>query len=210
MPHESDRRPLKTRSAGWAGALARAITRSGLSANAVSVLGIGFAGLGAWLLIAAPGAWAFLVAAVAIQLRLICNLIDGMVAVEGGKAQPTGVMFNEFPDRLEDAMLLVAGGYACGDERLGWACAVLAVMTAQARSFNAVVSQAQDFGGPMAKPHRMAALTLACLLTGVLASWEHVGWILRIALWLIMVGSAFTWGLRLRRMADGLQEEATG
>ncbi|MGB0954199.1 MAG: CDP-alcohol phosphatidyltransferase family protein [Planctomycetota bacterium] len=204
----SDRRPLKVRSAGWAGAFAARVSRSGISANAISVMGIVFAALGAWLLWTAPGPWAFALAAVAIQLRLLCNLFDGMVAVEGGKAQPTGVMFNEFPDRLEDVMFLVAAGYACGSERLGWACGVLAVMTAQARSFNAVVEQAQDFGGPMAKPQRMALLTLACLLTAVLFSWEHVAWILRGALWIILIGAALTWGLRLSRMASGLEDQA--
>lgn len=209
MP-SSDRRPLKTRSAAWAGALAAAVSRSGISANAISVLGIVFAACGAWLLWTAPGPWAYALAAVAIQLRLLCNLLDGMVAVEGGKAQPTGVMFNEFPDRLEDAMFLVAAGHAAGTERLGWACAVFAMMTAQARSFNAVVAQPQDFGGPMAKPHRMALLTLACLLTSMLRAWDHVAWILGAALWLILVGTALTWGLRLRRMANGLEDQAAG
>src|SRR5205807_2107597 len=49
-------------------------------------------------------------AALLIQLRLLANLMDGMVAVENERAQPTGALFNELPDRLSDSLLIVAAG----------------------------------------------------------------------------------------------------
>jgi phosphatidylglycerophosphate synthase len=31
-------------------------------------------------------------------------VLDGMVAIEGGKSTATGALFNEMPDRLSDAL----------------------------------------------------------------------------------------------------------
>jgi phosphatidylglycerophosphate synthase len=53
-----------------------------------------------------------LVAVVGVQLRLLCNLFDGMVAVEGGKKSKSGEVFNDMPDRIADPILLVCAGYA--------------------------------------------------------------------------------------------------
>ncbi len=50
-------------------------------------------------------------AALGIQLRLVCNLIDGMVAIEGGMKSPVGGLYNEVPDRIADPLLLIAAGY---------------------------------------------------------------------------------------------------
>ena len=54
-----------------------------------------------------------------VQLRLLCNLLDGMVAVEGGRSSPVGALYNEVPDRVADSLLLVALGYAVGIPWLG-------------------------------------------------------------------------------------------
>ena len=59
-----------------------------------------------------------------IQCRLLCNLFDGMVAVEGGKKTNSGELFNDIPDRIADPLILVSAGYAVhmvayGAE-LGW------------------------------------------------------------------------------------------
>ena len=42
----------------------------------------------------------FLVAAVCVQLRLLANLLDGMVAVGSGQASRIGELYNEVPDRV--------------------------------------------------------------------------------------------------------------
>ena len=70
---------------------------------------------GGWALLVGPG-WpvAYLAAAAAMQLRLLCNMLDGMVAVEGRRSSPNGVLFNEVPDRFEDSIFIVAFGYAAG------------------------------------------------------------------------------------------------
>ena len=196
----SSRRPLKSRSTGWAGAAARMALKSGLTANQISFLGIIVAALGAWALLTAwRSPWLYLLAAVCIQLRLLANMLDGMVAVEGGRGGPTGAIWNEFPDRLEDSFFLVAAGYACGLGWLGWLAALLAAVCAYVRLLGGTLGLPQDFGGPMAKPHRMAALTAGCL---VAAFWLPG---LQIALGVIVAGTALTIGLRLLRLSKALR-----
>ena len=53
----------------------------------------------------------WIVAGLCIQARLICNLLDGLVAVEHGRGGPCGPLWNELPDRLADALFLIAAGY---------------------------------------------------------------------------------------------------
>jgi phosphatidylglycerophosphate synthase len=59
-----------------------------------------------------------------IQLRLLCNLLDGMVAIEGGFKTKTGEIFNELPDRLSDALILIGAAYSvptvAATHDLGW------------------------------------------------------------------------------------------
>src|SRR5688572_4150673 len=94
----TDRRPPASR--GWPvmHTLARAVARSGITPNMVSTAGmVGGIVAGASLAATAQvdaGAWSerllFIAAAACIQFRLVCNLIDGMVAVEGGKRSALG------------------------------------------------------------------------------------------------------------------------
>jgi phosphatidylglycerophosphate synthase len=131
MAEIENRRPLKTRQAGWARGLAQALGAMGITPNAISVLGIGAAALGAGAMLHAPENPLFwLLGALGIQIRLLANMLDGLVAVEQGKASATGPLFNELPDRIEDALLLVAAGYGAGAPELGYGATVLAVATA--------------------------------------------------------------------------------
>ena len=200
MEPNANRRPLKSRSTRWAGVATRAVLATSLSANQMSFLGIIIAGLGAWALIEAPTRpLLFLAAAACIQLRLLANMLDGLVAVEGGRGGPTGAVWNEFPDRIEDSLFLVTAGYAADLPWLGWFTALLAAVCAYVRLLGGTLGQPQDFGGPMAKPHRMAALTVGCL---VAIFWFGA---LQIALAVIAAGTVVTIALRLTRMAKALR-----
>ena len=57
-------------------------------------------------------AWPLLGAAVFIQLGLLANMLDGLIAVEGGRMTKTGELYNEIPDRIADVVFLGAAGYA--------------------------------------------------------------------------------------------------
>lgn len=217
-PQPDARRPLKTRSKGWARSLAAALARGRLTPNAISVLSVVFAAGGAAALLACPlvEPWwqrclLLVVAAFGVQLRLLCNMLDGMVAVEGGKATPVGELYNEVPDRIADALLLVALGYAAVDAPwghgplLGWLAAILALLTAYIRALGVAAGAAQCFLGPMAKPHRMFALTLGCLVAAGFAATPQWPAVLGSTLVLIVLGSAWTALRRLRRIAIELR-----
>ncbi|WP_230413002.1 CDP-alcohol phosphatidyltransferase family protein [Paraburkholderia antibiotica] len=150
---------------------------------------------------------AMVVAIVCIQLRLLCNVIDGLVAIEGGKKSVLGPIFNEFPDRIADSLLLVGAGYACAMPSLGWAAALFAALTAYVRVFGGSVGLPQRFIGPMAKQHRMAVLTLACVATIVenWLQWTHVS--LVAGLVIIAVGSALTCATRTRALVRELHAD---
>ena len=166
------RRPLKSRASAWAGWLSRLLVRSGASANLISVFSVIFS-LAAGCVLGCVGTgllshpW-LLTAAVLIQMRLVCNLMDGMVAIEGGKKSATGDLFNEVPDRIADVAILSGFGLCAFCQpwgiHLGWLAASLAVMTAYIRMQGAVLTGKHDFRGPMAKPQRMALVTAACVV----------------------------------------------
>lgn len=201
----ASRRPLKSRSRPWAQALAGALTRAGAAPDHISVASVAFAIAGAALLARGPGPLALVGAAACVQLRLLCNLLDGMVAVEGGRRSPVGALYNEIPDRLADSLFIVALGYAAGEPVAGWAGALAAAVTAYIRVLGGTLGLPQDFRGPMAKPHRMATLTVACLVAAVELPLNGTLWSLKAATWAIAAGSALTCITRTRAIARALR-----
>ncbi|HCN30640.1 MAG TPA: hypothetical protein DIT64_18285 [Verrucomicrobiales bacterium] len=210
----SARRPLKSRSTQWASLVSRGLLRLGVSPNQVSVMSIVFAA-GAARLLAGGHAdccgWAWVLAALCIQMRLLCNLMDGMLAVEGGLKTPHGDLYNEFPDRLADVLILAALGYAEGTAAgiaLGWLCACGALMTACIRMQGAALTGAHDFSGPMAKPHRMALATVSCLVMAFLTFGGSQAAPLPWLLGVMLAGILLTIHRRLRALSRALHERA--
>ena len=217
---EADRRPLRSRSTAWARALAGALARRRVRPNAISAVGMlagVLAGAALWATTRAPEAerLLLLLAALLVQARLLANLLDGMVAIEGGLATPTGPLWNEVPDRVADAAVLVGAGYAAGgDPALGWLAAVLAVFTAYVRAEARAAGAPNDFCGPMAKPHRMALVTATAVYLAVVP-WEwrptlgngNVGtWAIVLAV--VCAGCAVTAARRLYHAARALSERS--
>jgi phosphatidylglycerophosphate synthase len=138
-------------------------------------------------------------AAAAIQLRLLCNLIDGLMAVEGNMKSPSGAIYNDLPDRVSDAITLVAAGYAARAWpwalELGWLAALLAVLTAYVRVLGASAAPhvGHDFRGPMAKQQRMAIITIAGVLS-IAEPWLdwRTGAVLYVSLAIIALGCCMT------------------
>jgi len=194
----ADRRPIRTRGASWAQQIAHLLAGWNITPNQISVLSVVFAAAGAWCMLR-PGWW-LLGAALCIQLRLLCNLFDGMVAVEHDRQTPTGAIYNEFPDRVADSLLIVAAGYAAGQPALGWFGALAAALTAYIRVFGGACQLPQDFRGPMAKPQRMAVLTMACLLQ---AMSNALPW-MTFGVGIIAAGSVLTCVTRTRALSAAL------
>lgn len=208
----STRRPLKSRASVWAGWLSRLLVKAGVSANMISVFSVVLALGAAGVLVSVgegilPRLW-LLAAAALVQMRLICNLMDGMVAIEGEKKTATGDLFNEVPDRIADVAIIASMGLCAAIQpwgmHLGWLAASLAVMTAYVRMQGAVLTGKHDFRGPMAKPHRMALATLACVVGAFLP--EVCDWFF-MALALMVAGEFVTVWRRLVGIAVVLREK---
>jgi phosphatidylglycerophosphate synthase len=145
-----------------------------------------------------------LLAAAGVQLRLLCNLLDGMLAVEGGFKSKTGDIYNDLPDRVADVFILVGAGYSVRSlafgAALGWAAAALALFTAYVRVLGGALGVTQQFIGPMAKQHRMFALTVFTLLAAAEALLGTPPYAMRIGLGVIVAGSIVTAFRRTRRI----------
>lgn len=214
-PPASARRPIAARQSRWAPRVSRGLIRAGFTPNQVSGLSVVFAlGAGAALAGSAevdglPRIVLLVVAAAAIQLRLLCNLFDGMMAVEGGLNSAVGDIYNDLPDRLADPIILIAAGCAArqleSGMTLGWLAGLLSVMTAYVRMLGAAGGLPHDFRGPMAKQHRMAVLTLACIASVFDPLWNGQGQVLRAALAIIAVGCIVTIIRRVMHMAGELK-----
>lgn len=198
MPAPENRRPLASRQTGWANRMATWLASTRVTPNQISQAGMVAALLAAACYWASGSAGGFgrvllLIAGAGFcQLRLLCNLFDGMVAVEAGRGSPDGGFWNEFPDRISDMLILVGLGMGAEAPTLGWAAASMAFLTAYIRELGVNLGQGADFSGPMAKQHRMAVVTVAAMLAMIEPLWGGHGGPLRIALWIVTIGAAVT------------------
>ena len=209
------RRPLASRDTKWAKSIAHWLIKSGLSPNQISVLSFvcafmsGASLIGAGMTVQTTQALLFLAAAVCIQMRLLCNLFDGMVAIEGGFKTKSGEIYNELPDRLSDAVILASAGYALPATEwmhtMGWLAAILSIMTAYARALGGSAGASQHFTGPMAKPQRMAVMTVTCVIMTVLIFAGRPFNLIHPALCIISSGCVITIVRRIRLIVLDLE-----
>src|SRR4051794_29925701 len=162
------RRPLQSRQSRWAMAMASWLTRRRVRPNTISLASVVCAALAGGCLAASgsegplPRVLLLALAAVMIQLRLVCNLLDGMVAIEGGLKTKTGELYNDVPDRISDPLILVGAGYGIAwglwGPALGWFAAVLAVMTAYVRGLGVSAGGGGGFSRPVGEEPREGGL----------------------------------------------------
>lgn len=214
-----ERRPLASRERKASKAVAYWLAGRGVSPNAISVAGM-VAGIAAGCALAAtsrysPAALWFLAAAALIQLRLLANMFDGMVAIQTRKASPVGELFNEVPDRVSDTAMFVGAGYAAGgNPALGYIAACLAVFLAYVRAQGKVAGAHQEFCGPMAKPQRAFVMTVVAIYCAVAPDrWQpHFSQsfhgMVSLALAAVIAGEAWTAIRRLHRIARALRGTA--
>jgi phosphatidylglycerophosphate synthase len=135
-----------------------------------------------------------------------------MVAIEGQKKSVLGDIYNEFPDRIADTIILV--GMALCDRLdsmllvFAVTAALMAAMTAYTRVLGASVGTKQYFSGPMAKQHRMALLTATIIALPILPSPLSYQMTLKFALVVISLGCVATVAIRLRKISMELQGKA--
>jgi phosphatidylglycerophosphate synthase len=223
VTEQVDRRPIRSRNSRWANAAARSLAARDISPNAISVFGMtaAIAAGGLFYLTGRASALEggfWVTGATLVLVRLLANMFDGMVAIELRKATRVGALYNEVPDRISDAAVLIGSGYAAGGcVELGYLAACVALFVAYVRSTARMAGAPSDFSGPMAKQQRMFAVILAAVYTGLAPSTWYFTWGPRqawgpmaFALALVVVGGVFTAVLRLRRAARGLRNPPVG
>lgn len=203
------RRDVASRNTKWANKIARWLALRSVTPNQISILSILFSAIGGGALLhsALCTTFSFYISSIiyicCIQLRLLCNLFDGMVAVEGGKKSPNGDLYNDIPDRFSDALLIIPAGYVAGGigVELAWLAALLAVLTAYFRWIGAYKTTNHYFNGPMAKQHRMALLTFAAIVGIVATYWGYQHHVFLVALIIMNIGLVVTLVRRLMLMS---------
>jgi phosphatidylglycerophosphate synthase len=216
----ADRRPIAARELPFFIGLASRLARAGITPNAISVAGM-IAGILAGAAFAATphtshlfSRLCFLAGAACVQLRLLANMLDGMVAVNSGKTSPVGELYNDVPDRISDTATLIGLGYALGGwPEMGFLGAILAILTAYIRAVGRAAGAGSDFRGPMAKQQRMLLVTLAAVFVALTPEHWRLFWGPRntwglpaAALCLIALGSAVTCARRLLGVAAKLRK----
>jgi phosphatidylglycerophosphate synthase len=221
VPGAEARRPLKIRNvSGWQ-LVASALVKRGVTPNTISVIGL-VVGMAAGVSVAATAVeglndrFLLLAALLCMAGRGFCNILDGVMAMELGAGTRVGALYNEVPDRLSDAAVLVGAGYAVGGVPvLGWAAALAAVFTAYVRVQGQVAGATADYRGLFGKPGRMLVLAACMLLLLVFPKSADlellIGTNFSMGVFgagtaLIAIGSAFTAALRLRRSASELSQ----
>ena len=212
---DKNRRPISSRNHSWAQRLAVRLTKMNVSANCISLASLVFAFVGfiaLWLSADVSLRWQptlYVGAALCCQLRLLCNLMDGMVAMESSVQMPIGALWNEIPDRFSDILFFVGLGFAANNMTLALVLAVLAVLLSYVREFGHGVDGTMDFVGPMAKPHRMALTTFALLLASVVAVLPAFATsnitssdVLSLGIWLMVFGCLVTLIRRIKRLVE--------
>lgn len=209
-PGDIDRRPIRQRGSAWARTIARWLASAGVSPNAISVFSV-VASIGAGAAFYATtldtglDRLLWLAGAFLIFLRLLANMFDGMVAVEWDRATRVGALYNEAPDRISDAVILIGAGYSAGGGvEFGYIAACLAILIAYVRVMARSAGAPSDFGGPMAKQQRMFTVVGASVYMAVTpAAWHFTwsakfGWgVMALALLIVVVGGVYTLARRL-------------
>lgn len=213
-----DRRPLAARQLVFAQRSAAWLAQRRISPNAISIAGL-VAGIAAGAALSCTrfvdgpaSSVLWLIAAVLVQIRLLMNMLDGMVAIKSLTVSPMGELYNEIPDRVSDAATLIGLGYAAGGSAtLGYIAACLAMFVAYIRAAGRVAGSHQEYCGPMAKPQRMFVVTLVAVYCGLMPTHWLFGshsdspWRApAIALSLIIVGCIVTAVRRLTRIRNVL------
>lgn len=214
----ANRRQLSSRKIPFFQSFAKKLVAWGLTPNQVSVASSLIAVLGGMAFASSPTAEGMairilliVIGSIAIQFRLLCNMIDGLMAIEGGLKTPAGEIFNDFPDRVSDVALIMGAGVMAQQVNplmlhIGWAASLLAVTTAYVRTLGSSISGKSDFSGPMAKQHRMFFLTLGGLASIGEIIFAVPAYSMGIILVLIALGSLMTVVRRLFRLSSSLQD----
>jgi CDP-diacylglycerol--glycerol-3-phosphate 3-phosphatidyltransferase len=161
----------------------------GVSADALTVLGLVLSIVTAWLI--ATGRLGLAVAGVIAAG--VADLLDGAIARGSGQASPRGAFFDSVADRVSDAVLLIGVGWYLADESAYLPMLAMGVLASSMLiSYERAKAESLGFaakGGLMERAERFVALSIG-LAFGILVP----------VLWVMLALTGFTAIQRFRRV----------
>ena len=148
--------------------LVRALARSGVTANAVTIgSALGSLAVGGVLYGHDGGRQVFLLLPAWLLLRMAANAVDGMLARERGETSRLGLLLNELGDVVSDAALYLPLA-TVAPFRWEWVSVVvlLAALTEMAGVLGQAGGPGRRHDGPMGKSDRALAFGLVGLWIG--------------------------------------------
>ena len=189
------------------GAVVRAAVRAGIHPDLFSYAAVLAAAASAWLFWQSRTHPRYIVIAVALALlRLWLNRLDGQVATAAGRVTRRGQIVNDLPDRVSDLLIFVGIAHSgwCNPFYAYW-CAIAAVLVSYVGLFGQAVGVKREYGGLMARPWRIVALSIGALITMFLVLNNRPFWFGGFAVldwthFAILAGCAETIAVRLVRI----------
>ena len=178
--------------------IGKGLSRAGINADVLTVVGLGFAVATAFLIASGHLVWAVL----GVIATGVPDLLDGTVARHSGQAGPRGAFFDSVADRVSDAV--VFGGvawYLAGESEYLPILAFAAVALSMLISYERAKAESLGFsarGGLMERAERMVLLAIGLAFD-----------ILVPVLWLMVVLTAITAVhrfVKVWRQASGTRE----
>ena len=145
------------------------------------------------------------------DLRLWCNMLDGMVALASGKASARGEILNDLPDRVSDVVIfagLAHSGWIL--PMFGYWAAIFSLLTAYVGVLGQSAGARREFGGIMSKPWRMVILHPGAWITYAVIMYNETPRIgpFTVLEWtclVVIAGCIQTMLVRLRRILTALK-----
>lgn len=209
-----DRRPAHAREAVPIMKFAGFCSNFGITPNQLSIAGIFFSLFAGICYLMVPRysgyeAQLYLLAVVFICSRALCNLSDGLIAIEYGRKTRSGEIYNDVPDRISDIFILVGASFSVQGHpwaiHIGWSAASMALITAYIRVLGRAIGAKSYFVGPMSKNGRLWLIVPASLLE-IASHYFPFGFsVIYYSLWIITVGSVITCLRRLRLIINEIE-----
>jgi len=151
--------------------LAGALARAGVTANQITIAAaVVSVALGAFVVWRLPDTRAFLLIPLWMLLRMACNALDGMLALEFGQKTRLGAYLNELADAVSDVALYMPFSLLPPFSPV-WTglVIVLAVVSEYAGALGPLVGASRHYEGPMGKSDRAFVFGALGLWAGIAA-----------------------------------------
>lgn len=166
--------------------LGRALSRAGVSPNAVTIAGTAGVLVGAYVAARGHILWAVVI----ILVSALTDVMDGSMARARGTASRFGALLDSTMDRVADGAIFAGVAYLYRDEPATFLAVMICLVAGQVVSY--VKARAEGLGmscdvGLVERAERLIIVGVGALMTGFGLSWG-----LPAALWVLAAGSIFT------------------